>query len=302
VIPKLFYIPHGNVCLLSPQHWAQTQRGKKPIEGTWSETVDDKVTLFWNQRKCKQTVHLGKADNVATFSLANGFERFTAFCTKAEVDYNNEQDNPFVCLPAQTVSNDEKSDDELKNEEYGTEDTSTHKAGGSLNEKNADEWINTADFKLDGPTGKSTPIIIEDKEDVQPTDLAAEMLLFHHKFGHVSFPKLQEMAKMGIIPKIMAKFLVPTCLACLYAKAIRRRWRGKTANNSDEATKPSKPGECVSVDQLKMPTPGLIAQLSKEQVAYSTSGTEIESRDIPRQIPTACKKCGTSTKQGNCAS
>jgi hypothetical protein len=70
------------------------------------------------------------------------------------------------------------------------------------------------------------------------------------------------MAKMGIIPKRMAKCPVPTCLACLYAKAIRRKWRGKTANNSDEATKPSKPGECISVDQLKSPTPGLIAQLS----------------------------------------
>jgi hypothetical protein len=80
VIPKLFYAPHGKVCLLSPQHWAQTQRDKKPIQETGSETFDDKVTLFWNQRKCKQTVYLGKADNVATFSLANGFGRFTAFC------------------------------------------------------------------------------------------------------------------------------------------------------------------------------------------------------------------------------
>jgi hypothetical protein len=70
------------------------------------------------------------------------------------------------------------------------------------------------------------------------------------------------MAKLGIIPKRLAKYLVPACSACLYAKAIQRKWRGKTANNSDEATNPSKPGECISVDQLKSPTPCLIMQLS----------------------------------------
>jgi hypothetical protein len=117
-------------------------------------------------------------------------------------------------------------------------------------------------FNLDGATGKSKPIIVEDEEDVQPTNLAAEMLWIHHQCGHISFARIQEMAKLGMIPKRLAKCPVPTCLACLYAKAIRRKWRSKTVNNRDEATEPSKPGDCVSVDQLKAPTPGLIAQLS----------------------------------------
>jgi hypothetical protein len=106
---------------------------------------------------------------------------------------------------------------------------------------------------------------VEDKEDIQPINfffLAAEMLRFYYKFGHVYFAKLQEMAKIGIIPRRLARCPAPTCSACIYAKAIRRKWRGKTANNTDDATKPSKPGECISVDQLKSPTPGLIAQLS----------------------------------------
>jgi transposase InsO family protein len=120
----------------------------------------------------------------------------------------------------------------------------------------------TVDFDLDGATGKSKPIIVEDEEDVQPTNLAAEMLQIHHQCGHISFARIQEMAKLGMLPKRLAKCPVPTCSACLYAKAIRRKWRGKTANNSDEAKEPLKPGECVSVDQLKSPTPGLIAQLS----------------------------------------
>jgi hypothetical protein len=73
VIPKSFYVPEGNVRLLSPQHWAQTQKDKKPKQGTGCETLGDKVTLFWNQRKCKLTVPLGEADNVATFTMADGF-------------------------------------------------------------------------------------------------------------------------------------------------------------------------------------------------------------------------------------
>jgi hypothetical protein len=76
VIPKSFYVPQGNVRLLSPQHWAQTQKDRKPTAGTGSETLDDKITLFWKQRKYKLTLPLGRNDNVATFTLADGFKSF----------------------------------------------------------------------------------------------------------------------------------------------------------------------------------------------------------------------------------
>jgi hypothetical protein len=33
LIPKSFYVKEGNVRLLSPQHWAQTQKDTKPIKG-----------------------------------------------------------------------------------------------------------------------------------------------------------------------------------------------------------------------------------------------------------------------------
>jgi hypothetical protein len=134
VIPKLFYVPHGNVRLLSPQHWAQTQKDRRPMQGTGSETLDNRVTLFWNQRMCKRTVHLGKSDNVATFSLADGFERFPAFCAKAEADYGNEQVDPVICQPAQTVSDDEESDDESEDKENESEDSNDNgKVGRSSN-------------------------------------------------------------------------------------------------------------------------------------------------------------------------
>jgi hypothetical protein len=51
-------------------------------------------------------------------------------------------------------------------------------------------------------------------------------------------------------------------LACLYAKAIKRKWHSRTPNNKDEAQKPTRPGKKVLVNQLVLLTPGLIAQMN----------------------------------------
>jgi hypothetical protein len=57
IIPKSFYVPSGNVHLLSPQHWRQTHKGHdKSKFGTRSETVSNKVTLFWNDQKNQLTI------------------------------------------------------------------------------------------------------------------------------------------------------------------------------------------------------------------------------------------------------
>ncbi len=149
-----------------------------------------------------------------------------------------------------------------------------------------EEWCKPVDtnFDLDfrNPQNKGRPIIIEDEEDRQPTNTAAELLRYHHKFGHVSFTKLQEMAKMGTIPKRLAKCPIPACSACMYAKAIKRKWRSRTANNREEAAKPTKPGERVSVDQLVSPTPGLVAQmtgfLTTKRYKYATVYVDQASR------------------------
>ena len=109
-----------------------------------------------------------------------------------------------------------------------------------------------------------------------------ELLRFHHQFGHVSFLKLQQMAKLGTIPKRLATCPVPACSACLYAKAIRCKWRSRTTNNQEEASKPARPGERVSVDQLVSPTPGLIAQmtgfLTNKRYKYATVYVDQASR------------------------
>jgi hypothetical protein len=60
----------------------------------------------------------------------------------------------------------------------------------------------------------------------------------------------------------------------MYGKATKRPWRSKQSNNRDESFKPTKPGEVVSVDQMKSPTPGYVAQLTgaltKDKYNYAT--------------------------------
>ena len=69
------------------------------------------------------------------------------------------------------------------------------------------------------------------------------------------------MAKKGQIPTRLQHVEPPACSACLYGKASRRQWRSKPKKNR-KARVATKVGEIVSVDMLKSPIPGLIAQMS----------------------------------------
>ena len=68
------------------------------------------------------------------------------------------------------------------------------------------------------------------------------------------------MAEQGVIPRKFAKCAIPACSVCLYAKATRKQWRSKNVKNKVEEM-PREPGDLVSIDQLKSPTPGFIAQM-----------------------------------------
>jgi hypothetical protein len=180
VIPKSFYVPSGKVRLLSPQHWAQTQKDK--TNGTGSETLHDKVTLFWNGHKNKLTIPLGKDDNVATMQTAPGFRKFEAFCPTAGfgVDDHN---NPIVASETLIVTDDEEANDLFDKQ--------------LSKEPQKDEWCQPIDteFEFDLNAKKRAKIIDDEEETKQPTNNLAELLKYHHAFGHVSFQKLKEMAK-----------------------------------------------------------------------------------------------------------
>jgi len=111
-------------------------------------------------------------------------------------------------------------------------------------------------FNLGGPVHLVSP----DDKDKMPQDASAELLHYHHRYGHGPMHKLQRMTADGNLPARLATCRVPLCTSCLYGKATRKPWRDKPATARPLRTI-TKPGQCISADQLTSTTPGLVAQL-----------------------------------------
>ena len=91
----------------------------------------------------------------------------------------------------------------------------------------------------------------------------AMFLSWHIKLGHAPFRNIRWASQLGILPPKLAKCRNVICPACLYGKQKRRPWRTKgVAGGQHKIKKATRPGECVSVDQLQSETPGLLPQTS----------------------------------------
>ena len=64
---------------------------------------------------------------------------------------------------------------------------------------------------------------------------------------------------LEIIPQKLVNVIPPKCATCIYCSITQRQWRHK--QNQRQIKVCTKPGECVSVDQLESSTPGFIDQL-----------------------------------------
>ena len=102
IIPNSYYVPAGSVRLLSPQHWAQTQikNGYEKKNGIGCDTRANSIKLYWNEMSNSLTVPISKINNVATFHMAAGYNRFSLFCEQAEINYEEEMNEPMICMDA----------------------------------------------------------------------------------------------------------------------------------------------------------------------------------------------------------
>jgi hypothetical protein len=269
-MPNSLYVPEGHCRLLSPQHWARALRKKDPMpRGTRCITYDDVVVLQWEQRKYQRTIPLDAiGSNVATMNSTPGFSKFAAFEAQLPEEH-------IYCMPVGEVSDDEgdESDDSDGEEGLYSEPTSQSPSSAATPKGSGEaqgagpatpEQPTTEEetFELNGPQGGKPPTVIIDEEDRMPAnDVKAEFLQWHHRLGHASPAKIRMMASLGILPRRLAKCPIPVCTSCLYGKATRRQWRNKPKSSKGATRTATRPGECVSVDQLASPTPGLIAQL-----------------------------------------
>jgi hypothetical protein len=272
-IPNSYYVPDGKLRLLSPQHWSQSQTKSRKGRATCGETTNgNECVLYWNDGENQLHINLSRENNVASFPLAHGYEQFGAFCCEAALD--DPTDEPLA-MPSTIISDDEDDHDEVEAQAPLPWKSPWQPAKVDPPAKSTATAI---EFDLNGPsttppggetgTNQGNPIntnspnVIVNDEERQPKSEMAELLDAHFKYGHLSMKKLQEMAKQGILPKRLAKCTIPTCSACLYAKATKKPWRGKTTKNREDAETTTKPGQTVSIDQLVSPTPGLIAQMT----------------------------------------
>ena len=91
------------------------------------------------------------------------------------------------------------------------------------------------------------------------SDKQAELMHWHYRLGHLSFPKLKILAQIGKIPKHLANVLPPVCTGCAFGAMTKVPWRGK--EEAKTVFKATKPGQCVSVDQMISTQVGFFAQL-----------------------------------------
>ena len=270
-IPNSYYVPDGKCRLLSPQHWAKTQKDKGPLpRGTKCSTYSNEVTLKWNQRKFTRTFRLDKATNAATMYLAPGYKAYQAYCAECNLHPHTEDTTPLLAKETSFII----PDDDADNTVPYVPPTSPWTSDSMPDTPHPVEMNMSPDTS---PTTTSTgvPIVEPDITDGPPPGSSDEALLlyYHQKFGHLPFPRLRAMAANGTIPKRLAKCETPACSACMFAKATRKAWRGKP-RKGHSPTRTLDPGEVVSVDQMVSPTPGLVAQitgiLTKQRYKYAT--------------------------------
>ena len=106
------------------------------------------------------------------------------------------------------------------------------------------------------PTPEREP---EEQFDLAAANPQAELMRWHYRLGHLPFSKLKLLAQLGEIPKRLAKVTPPKCAGCIFAAMTKVPWKGK--EDQRHIFTATKPGECVSVDQMISTQVGFIAQL-----------------------------------------
>ena len=204
-IPNSYYAPTGQCRLLSPQHWAKAIRMKGG--GSAGETTTDRTTtLFWKGGKHKLTIPLDKNTNVATFSTAPGYNKYSLYCQKVEID--RDEDNLLYACDAGIVSDDEVDQPTGEPTDVPSAIDDTDRLWTAANTPHS----------IDMHFEQSNSLNNAKSHNNDNDNDSKQLLTIHQQMNHISFNKLKEMAKKGIIPNRLAKCRTPLCSSCSYAK------------------------------------------------------------------------------------
>ena len=111
IIPNSYYVPQAKVRLLSPQHWAQARTGVDKNGGAGTITTTTTCTLFWNNKSAFRTIPIDvKGNNVATFYMATGYQRFHDYCLMTNIEQYDTDPLTQMEVDASLISDNEESD------------------------------------------------------------------------------------------------------------------------------------------------------------------------------------------------
>jgi hypothetical protein len=256
-LPGSLYIPTAKGVLLSPQHWAQVARDYYPIKnGTGYMGGNSDVTLWWDQSQFKKTVPLNPRTNTPSFRTAPGISKYKAFVADFIACDATRQPVEHVLKLIPTLQRQKESEEEqLVNELILDADQHqpTKSVGSTDHVEKGGQPSEYEPISFD-PSPQTT----EDETQPEPEaiDGQAELLRWHYCLGHLLFCYVLLLVRLGEIPRHLAKVKPPRCDGCLF---------GAMTKVPTEAAKPileaTKPGQCVSVDQMISTQVRFIAQL-----------------------------------------
>lgn len=275
-LSNVYYVHGLPIRLLSPQHLAQCLRPQERMrKGTICITDATEVTLLWNDRTNRRTVKLN-AQNVPVLRSAPGHQRYADF----EAHYESQQREPQA-FPAHIIPPDDDMDG---HENLGSATRHSDEENSLFNSNPILPTRTPPTPPAEPPAAppRSTPVstdtptepipaafddtavdvpLVDDDTSPPLTNPTHDLLRWHYRLGHTSMEKLRNMARQGDLPKRLSTCPVPTCAACRFGKATKVPWRSRGKDNRRAIKPATRPGQCVSVDQLESTTPGLIAQL-----------------------------------------
>jgi hypothetical protein len=274
-LPNTIYSSGTRNRLLSPQHWAQGANDRYPIRyGTWCATYDDRIELYWDQRRYKRTVYLlEEGSNVGVLRGVRNVEEEKNYDKLAKAFKNVIVAMPTVLETIRhetdeyEINDHEEKYPERRHEKIQVSDKCQNKSQD--NERDTTEEIFTKiNYKLENKETDDYSELSKNKDGAKQG-----YLYWHQKLGHLSHGRMQQLINSGTLPKHLNMKTPPVCVACINGKSTRKPWRTKGSRN--DSRKATYPGECVAIDQLESSTAGFIGKmrgaiLTNQRYRYTT--------------------------------
>jgi GAG-pre-integrase domain len=194
-----------------------------------SAVDSDGCVLRWTRhhQEFLKFVPINPKTGVPMFKSSPGYTRILKY-----MNANPEliqDDQVMCCQAASTIEDDNDSIAPIHTIENEAPDYPPKAFEGELTPKRSNVTIKTIQehdkpVKIEFGDEDIQTKPVADTSDMDPT---SEMLFLHYKLGHISFQKIRQLAKDGLVPKKFLKCRIPTCASCMYGTATKRPWRTK---------------------------------------------------------------------------